>query len=109
MTEPGGLNPITLDKIKKYLLYILSSKKSFAVETFGSRAKNTYKKYSDLDLWIESTPALSEKEISVIREYFEESDLAIKIDIVTPEICLPAYVSQIQNEKKLWFEKNRTE
>ncbi len=104
MHNSFGLSEKSLSEIQNLLIKILELKTSYAVFVFGSRSKNTYKKYSDLDLWIESQPALSLKELSVLHDSFEQSDLAIKIDIVTPENCLPEYKSQITSEIKLWIE-----
>jgi predicted nucleotidyltransferase len=81
----------------------LKLKSRYQVWVFGSRAKSTYKQYSDLDLWVDSQPALSLSEISKLHQLFEESDLAITVDIVTPETCLPEYKNQILSEQKLWF------
>lgn len=103
MNNFTGLNEKVLAEIQKLLMEVLESKSRYTVFVFGSRSKNTYKQYSDLDLWIESEPALSSKEISDLYQSFEESDLAINVDVVTPESCLPAYKNQIQSEKKLWF------
>jgi len=100
-----GLKQENLDFIKESILKELVHKKMIAVSIFGSRAKNTYRQYSDLDLWIESTPPLSISEKSKLAELYEESNLPIKIDIVTPEQCLPVYLDQINSEKKLWFER----
>lgn len=103
MIEPKGLTKNTTEEIKKILLSHLPSKKKLFVYIFGSRSKNTYQKYSDLDLWIEADPPLSAREITHILEQFEESNLAIQIDIVSPETCLRDYLPQIQKEKQLWF------
>lgn len=81
----------------------LEAKKSFSVFCFGSRAKNTFKQYSDLDLWIEAKPNLSVREISLLHEKFNESNIAIQIDVVTPETCLPEYKNSILTERVLWF------
>lgn len=103
MSEPTGLDSDSKKLIKNIFLQSLQSKKAVTVFVFGSRSKNTHKKYSDLDLWVESNPVLTAQEIAELHDKFEESDLAIQVDIVTPESCLPAYLEQIQSEKKVWF------
>ncbi|MBL7670655.1 MAG: nucleotidyltransferase domain-containing protein [Bdellovibrionaceae bacterium] len=105
MSEPAGLDIATLQKIKSILLSELEAKLHYVLFVFGSRATSQFRKYSDLDLWIESSPRLTARELSDLHEKFEESDLAIKVDLVTPENCLPVYLPQIGSEKKLWFEK----
>lgn len=105
MSEPAGLDMTTIQKIKNILLSELEAKVHYTLFVFGSRATHQFRKYSDLDLWIESSPPLTARELSALHERFEESDLAIHIDLVTPENCLPAYLPQIRSERKLWFEK----
>ncbi|MGZ3634290.1 MAG: nucleotidyltransferase domain-containing protein, partial [Parachlamydiaceae bacterium] len=61
------------------------------------------KKYSDIDLWIESEPELLQNEITNLMDIFEQSDLTIKVDIVTEETCLRVYKERILKEKVLWF------
>jgi predicted nucleotidyltransferase len=65
---------------------------------FGSRARDDFKKYSDLDLWLEAQPAISDSELSTLKEAFTNSDLAIEVDIVTPEKVLPQYLPQISKD-----------
>lgn len=103
MSDPGGLSAAALTEIKQILSKTLKSKPKAMIYFFGSRARGNYRKYSDLDLWIEANPPLSQREITNLLETFEESDLSQKIDIVTPEICLPEYLNSIQKEKVLWF------
>ncbi len=98
-----GLSEKSLLEIQNMLMKVLNLKASYSVSVFGSRSKNSYRQYSDLDLWIDSQPALSEKEFSDLYESFEQSNLAIKVDIVIPENCLPEYKDQISSEIKLWF------
>ncbi len=107
MNEPAGLDAPVLKKITGILLSMLESKSDYKISVFGSRANDRYRKYSDVDLWIESSPPLNAREISDLLEKFEESDLAFRVDLVTPENCLPDYFTQIQKEKKLWLEKSR--
>ncbi|MGZ3782410.1 MAG: nucleotidyltransferase family protein [Pseudobdellovibrionaceae bacterium] len=89
--------------IKKILIDFLSTRKKFSVFVFGSRATGKNKKYSDIDLWIESEPELLQNEITNLMDIFEQSDLTIKVDIVTEETCLLVYKERILKEKVLWF------
>jgi len=52
------------------------------VWVFGSRAKGTAKKFSDLDFCIKAHQALSLDVASALSEDFSESDLPWKVDIV---------------------------
>lgn len=105
MAEPSGLTQTVLDQIENILNQTLDRKKKYSVFVFGSRAQGNFRQYSDLDLWIESVPQLEPQEISNLRENLEISNIPIKVDIVTPEICLPEYLDRIQTQKKLWLPK----
>jgi len=52
------------------------------VKAFGSRANNTAKPYSDLDLAIMAEKPLSLRQGAMLAEAFEESDLPFKVDVV---------------------------
>ena len=103
MSLQTGLSEQSLNFIRASLENFLKHKIKTKIFVFGSRANDHFKKYSDLDLWIESKPSLTDQELAEISDYFKESDLPITIDIVTPENCLDQYKERIQNEMKLWF------
>lgn len=103
MTKPLGLSDAQSALIENILRSFFKTKTQFAVFIFGSRARGDFRQYSDLDLWIESVPTLTRHEETTLRTSFEESDLTIKVDIVTPESCLEAYAANIAKEKKVWF------
>jgi uncharacterized protein len=54
----------------------------YEVWAFGSRVKNTARKFSDLDLAIITNQPLSLTQLGKIQEAFSESDLSIKVDIL---------------------------
>ncbi|WP_410468737.1 nucleotidyltransferase family protein [Bdellovibrio bacteriovorus] len=103
MTKPLGLSDSQIELIEIILRNFLKSKVEFTVSVFGSRVRGGYRQYSDLDLWIEATPALTRSEEADLRSLFEESSLPIKVDIVTPESCLESYRENISVEKKVWL------
>ena len=102
--KPKGLASEHLEFIMNRLNSVLKSRSSAKVYCFGSRAIGTERKYSDLDLWIEASPDLTDSEIAKLKDAFLESDLPIKIDIVTPKTCLPDFLHNIEKSKKLWYE-----
>ena len=104
-SSPQGLSSSQQKIVSDILHAHLLAKDSFSVSFFGSRSKKTFRKYSDLDLWIETSPSLTRAEIADIYEAMEESDLPIKIDIVTPETCLKEFLPHILSEKVLWYSK----
>lgn len=88
-------NKIQLDEkdfktIQKILLKHLecSNSKVFA---FGSRVKNTAKKYSDLDLLVYA----SSDEIFNLRVAFEESSLGFNVDVVDGSKVSDAFLNAI--------------
>lgn len=99
--EKLGLSTEVFHKIIDILMIKLSQKTYYKIFVFGSRSKGTYRKYSDIDLWVESTPTLTKNEISDLDEQFIDSDVPVKVDLVTPETCLPEYKKQILSELAL--------
>jgi len=51
-----------------------------AVWVFGSRAKGTSHRYSDLDLLIKPKTSLSRANLALMQEAFSESDLPFRVD-----------------------------
>ena len=49
---------------------------------FGSRVKNTHKKFSDIDLCIVSDHPLADLVMAEIKERFQESSIPFKVDVV---------------------------
>lgn len=49
---------------------------------FGSRVRGTARRYSDLDLALESEAPIPENQLEALREAFSESDLPILADLV---------------------------
>ncbi len=98
-----GLSQDNLQLIVNILKKFLTDKSKFEVYVFGSRAKNKNRKYSDFDLWIDSVPELSANEISSLREDFENSELPIKVDVLTNQTCLAEYRARIVTERVFWF------
>jgi type I restriction enzyme S subunit len=101
-----GLKQEELSIVETILAPFLLTKKSYAVSVFGSRSQEKLKKYSDLDLWIQSDPPLNFQELAALRDQFEESELPFKVDLVTPENCLAEYQSRIQSELVSWLIKS---
>lgn len=102
MNNQLGLSLNDYEFIKDSILRVCQNKESVTIKVFGSRARGDYKKYSDLDLWLEVSPVLTDTELMNLRELFEDSDLPIKIDIVTPETVLAEYLPNISRELKLF-------
>jgi predicted nucleotidyltransferase len=106
MTEPLGLESLHSKLIEKIIRDFLSGKQTWQVDVFGSRRRGDHRTYSDLDLWIEATPALSLRDAQKLIDAFEESDLPIKVDIVTPDSVVEEYRPNIMYEKKTWLKSS---
>jgi len=103
MNSSFGLVPKELQEIERILLAGLAEKQTWRVDVFGSRARGAQKKYSDIDLWIESQPELNNREIQNLMEAFVDSDIPIKVDIVSPGSVLAEYKDNIFQEKVKWL------
>lgn len=56
--------------------------KEMHVSIFGSRANNTARRGSDLDLLIHAHRKLTQDELFVLKDAFDESDLPFRVDII---------------------------
>lgn len=75
------LDEITISEIKKIIFQFLNPQKD-KVFIFGSRAIGNGRKFSDIDIGIESHKKISEELVEDIQEKFEESDLPYTVDVV---------------------------
>ncbi len=67
------------------------------VRVFGSRAKGTARKTSDLDLCIDAGAPLSFTTAGNLSEDFAESDLPYKVDVVDWHACSPDFQELINS------------
>ncbi|MBN8536560.1 MAG: nucleotidyltransferase domain-containing protein [Deltaproteobacteria bacterium] len=103
-----GLSPNAEAELKEILKDSMKFKKTFSIFVFGSRASGKHKKYSDIDLWIDCEPELDSRELNLLRERCEESNLPIKVDILTAKTCLKDYEASITQEKRIWFKDSES-
>lgn len=71
---------------------------------FGSRASQAKKKFSDLDLAIDSGQALPLSLLSSLENDFSESDLPYKVDIVDLNNISEDFFKKIQTEMIIFWE-----
>ncbi len=76
------------------------------VWVFGSRAKNTSRFNSDLDLALDCGSEIPAKTIATLKDAFNESKLAFSIDLVDMH-RVEAYFKQIIDEQKVTFPLRR--
>lgn len=73
---------------------------------FGSRAKGTARKFSDLDLLIDTNhQPLHLETMTSLMDDFEESDLPYKVDIVDWNTISDSFRQIIDKEKKFLIHK----
>lgn len=75
------LDPTTANQVKEIIFQFLSPKE-YKVFIFGSRALDTGRKFSDIDIGIESKKEVPDRVLSDIQEAFEESDIPFTVDVV---------------------------
>jgi predicted nucleotidyltransferase len=68
------------------------------VYLFGSRAANTAKKFSDIDLLVQDKNPLSLALQSALREDFSKSALPFTVDIVDAQTVTSTFRTQIMRE-----------
>ena len=84
---------------------IKSLPEDIKVFVFGSRAKGTNKRASDLDLAIDAGRKLTKKELSNLENAFDESDIPYKVDIVDMQNISDSF-KKIIEETKIPFPRN---
>ena len=79
MTSALDINPEELKLVHQVLKQCIPG---IEVRAFGSRANNTAKPHSDLDLAVMTEQPLTLQQGALLTETFEESDLPFKVDII---------------------------
>lgn len=95
-----GLTPEELNYLEKNLIIPLKSLDA-KVWIFGSRARGDHRKFSDLDILVESARPETQTLISKIREVFEEGNFPYKVDIVYFKDLAKSYKSNVISERIL--------
>lgn len=72
------------------------NKHNISVYVFGSRAKNTAKRLSDLDLCLKEP--YSKSTVRKLQDAFEDSDLPFKVDIVVWSDLSESFKKHIEND-----------
>jgi len=71
---------VEIDELKEFLKEFFKND-NVKVYLFGSRARGDFRRYSDIDLAVESNEDIRDKIIE-LKEILEESNLIYKVDIV---------------------------
>src|SRR5438477_6705999 len=97
MTAPIDILPDHLVIVQNILRKYLPAYSK--VWVFGSRAKGTARKFSDLDLVIDSGKPLSSTVMTNITFDLEESDLPYKVDVVDWAVIDRSFQKRIHAER----------
>ena len=76
------------------------------VRSFGSRVKGTAKSYSDLDLVVMGDGELPVRTMNRLVESFQESELAIRVDVLDWSTISPAFQQVIGKKYVVVKQKN---
>jgi predicted nucleotidyltransferase len=83
-------------EIKQIKEILLKYVPNCQVWVFGSRSKNTAKKYSDLDLLLKHSSDIPLKILSLLSEEFDKSELPFKVDLVDWHRITPEFQTHIK-------------
>ena len=92
-----------IELLKGIIKAILTKEQSIKVYLFGSRTDDTNKKYSDVDILLDATPALSIIQLAEIKEQVEQSQSPYIFDFVLQEDLYQNYSEKICKSKTLLF------
>lgn len=99
-----GLSQKDLNILIEGLKGSLLAGQKLKVYVFGSRARGDYKKYSDIDLLVEAEPLMNSRQRRLVIDFYEDSDLPIKVDLVLKEDLVDSFRPSVESDKKLIFE-----
>ncbi len=89
------LHPAIIAQIKSII------DKKFRVFLFGSRARNTNLKYSDIDLCLRGDTVIPDIEMGNFKEHFQQSNIPYMVDLVDYHAISQGFREQIEKD---WVE-----
>lgn len=97
-----GLKPLEYNYIQETVIAPLAAL-NLKVFCFGSRARGTHSKFSDLDLMIEGTKTKNAEILkSKIEEVLSNGNFPLKVDLVFIDDFAQSYKDNYLNERKPW-------
>ena len=101
-----GFTPTELNFLRMHLVTPLQALGA-RVFVFGSRARGDHNNFSDLDVIVESelnntrqAEGVLKTRISLIQEYFDESNFIYKVEILLAQDLASSYRAKVDLEKK---------
>jgi predicted nucleotidyltransferase len=95
-TVGHGCSAESLAAVKTILAFHAPRLRAWA---FGSRATETAKRFSDLDLALEGERPVEDQTISKLKHAFVEGDLPIKVDVVDWNALDPEFKAAVDNQR----------
>ena len=99
-----NLSSAEINILKDIIESIIDDNQSIKVYLFGSRANETNKKYSDVDILLDSAPEFSINQMAQIKEQLEESKTPFIFDFVQTKDLYENYFKAVNENKTLLFE-----
>ena len=76
------------------------------VYAFGSRHKNNNRKFSDLDIAIDTGEKLSFEFLNILKDAFEENDLPYRVDIIDYNNISDKFKKIVDNGNEVIYNAN---
>ena len=100
------LDAESLDEVKRILAFHAPGVRTWV---FGSRATGTARRFSDLDIALESDEPIAYRTISKLEHAFSESDLPIRVDVVDWNALEPEFREVVGAQRVPLFEEPASE
>lgn len=101
---PAGLTSSEIGQLRSILLPVVNQIEGTPIIwVFGSRAGESFKKYSDVDLLF--SKEFTSKQIATIRQSLEDSNLPYLFDLVHEPNMEPSYRENIEMTRRVWLRK----
>jgi predicted nucleotidyltransferase len=95
-----GLSPEQYEILKTHLIDKLKEK-GYSLWVFGSRARGDHHPYSDIDILYKSPSTAQDSTfLGEIQEQLENSNLTIKVDLVSTDNLVDSYQPSVERDKK---------
>ena len=102
-----GLSVKQIAILKDLIQDVFGVHTDLKVFLFGSRATGKQRKYSDIDLALQSKDQTLNQKITILRNKLDESSLPYKVDLVNWDEIINDYLPSVKKSKKLFWTKKQ--
>ncbi len=92
---------LTRDQVELVRQILAQVVPGLPVLAFGSRVTGRARRFSDLDLVLQTSFPLESGKIAAIREAFSDSDLAIRVDVLDYADLSPSFRNVVDHSEKV--------